>query len=376
MRVLFVQVTSKEGVKGRFASLGLGHLAAVLDKEGIGNKIISCCDEFDLRREIFEYKPTVLALSSVTEFWQTAIDFARVGYQLKLRVIVGGHHISGDPSQLHPFMNVGVVGEGEEVLINVLRDDVKGIVVGNKVKDLGSLPHPKLEAGDNHIMTSRGCPYKCSFCSSSKVWDGYRTFPINWVLDEIHNIQQLNPDNEWIYVWDDLFAADDNRLADLHMAMVRSDLFYGGIKFAIHARVETLNPVTIGMLNLMDVKLVGIGVESGNPDIMCKLKGGKASPEMVKNAIKMLKKAGIKYYCSFILGHPDETTEQLNDTVRFIKRNDIPFFDVNLLTAYPGNDFYGKELYHKPETVKTYRKLKRLRTRRRITNFHRHPRWL
>jgi len=375
VRVLFVQVTNKKGVKGRFSSLGLGHLSAVLDKAGIDNKIISCCDEFDLRREMYEYKNDVLALSSVTEFWDTAIDLARAGWDCDKRVIVGGHHISGDQRALHPFMNVGVIGEAEHIIVNILNNkELKGTVGGGLIEDLGSLPHPKRNMGDNHLMTSRGCPYNCSFCSSTKVWRRYRTFPVAWVVDEILEIQRINPDNDWIYVWDDLFAADMGRIAELTCALSHSPQ-YRQAKFAVHARVETINVATVRAMKQLGVKVVGIGVESGNKRIMKKLKRGKCTPDDVINAIQLLKSNGMGYYCSFILGHPDEKLHELKDTVRFIKKNDIPFFDVNLLTEYPGNEFYGTGLEHDEATVKAYKNLQRLRFVRRVANIYRHPRW-
>lgn len=303
-------------------------------------------------------------------------------------------------------MSVGVVGEGDDVIVELLKgqplQDIKGIVYWNDdvlcktsprfpIEDLGRLPHPMRSSNDIHVMTSRGCPFRCSFCSSAVFWNGYRCFPAEWVVEEFKRILLQNPRTRWIYVWDDLFVADRARLESID-SMIRQNGLSGRFALAVQSRAETITPSIIPLLKSLNVRAVGMGVESGNDKILRKLKGGKISVDLNDRAIKLLRQAGIQLYTSFIIGHPDETVDDLNDTINFIKTRKLRFFDVNILTPFPGTDFWTDAFAQEcewqrlrsnnlmdpllpvsVETKRAYKELIRLKQFRKLINIWQHP---
>jgi len=423
LRILFVTVTSKRGRRGRFSSLGVGHLVAVLHQiPGIQVESVTTSSPKILIECLDRFRPNVVGFSSVSEFWGVTIELSKIANCRGLTVIVGGHNLSHLPECLHPSMHIGVIGEGEETIRELFTggigkqwkflddlDDIAGIVFwrngqiiqtpGRKsIVDLGSLPHPVRQTGDVHILTSRGCPFNCSFCASRAFWCSYRLFPADWVMDELGLILEKTPNTKWIYIWDDQFIANQKRLELLKMKMAAVG-FDNRFMLAIQCRAETITPEIIPILKALNVRAVGIGMESGHDRILRLLKVGKANVAANDHAIELLRSAGINLYASFILGHPEETEQEAEATYDYIKSRKIKFFDVNLLTPFPGTVYWQTALDNGlididdtavwrrlnsnnltnpilpiPDYIKhLYRKLRWLKVWRRLVNYKRHP---
>ena len=390
-RVLFVNVSN--GIKRKFNSLGIGHMIASLKPLGLDIKSVKLRTVRELRPILAGFNPDVVCLSSVSKFWGDTVRLARYADKVST-VIVGGHHISLLPESLDVSMKIGVIGEGDYTIIEILSgkplDEISGIIfrkdnglhytgAREPIDDLGKLPHPYRISDDNHVMTSRGCMFDCSFCSSKAFWKGFRSFPAKWVVEEINSVKDMKR----VDIWDDQFIVDKKRLEQIVslMQVYRPPL-------AIHARANTVKSDIIPYLKELNVQVVGMGIESGSDRMLKILKGGSITIKQIDRALGLLRDAGIGVHCSFILGHPDENSDDLRATEDFIRSRKIKRFDINMFTPMPGTrywtygipkdlDFYKRldstsikepVLNFPAETVKTYKRLNRLKTLNRIRN--------
>jgi len=193
-----------------------------------------------VERALDEFRPDLVGISSVTQNYARAARYAAVAKHRGVPVVCGGVHISMLPESLTGDMDVGVLGEGEEALCDLYAlfrsagglprerlARIEGITfraeggslittaARSPISDLDSIPRPDRSLfridRDTSIFTSRGCPYTCSFCASSRFWKKTRFFSADYVVREIgylHTAFRVNRIN----VYDDLFCADVGRV--------------------------------------------------------------------------------------------------------------------------------------------------------------------
>ena len=129
------------------------------------------------------------------------------------------------------------------------------------------------------------------------------------------------------------------------MALLNKSNLLGQVRFAANARANLLTDEVVSLLKEMNVVSVGMGLESGSQRILHYLKGTSISIEDNYNAVKMLKKYKIAANASFVIGSPDETKEEILETLRFIKKSGLDLVDTYVLTPFPGTPIwtYAKE---------------------------------
>jgi len=276
--------------------------------------------------------------------------------------------------------------------------------------NLDDLPIPKRELlvidRVTYMFTSRGCPYKCSFCSSSRYWDKVRYFSAEYVANEI-DVLYHKYNVRFIRFFDDLFVAKRSRIQELINALKAKNLL-GKIKYSCNVTANLLNDKsdkTIKLMSELGIVSVSFGFESGDDDMLLFLKGSFVTANKNDHAINVCKKFGMAVNGSFIIGSPKETGEQIIKTYNFIKNSKIDNFDIYFLTPLPGTpvweiakekglvsdyDFDWSKLsvnaYRSPENaiflsetlsqaelISFYRKFKRLRLLRSITHVWSHP---
>ncbi len=227
-------------------------------------------------------------------------------------------------------MDIGVVGEGEVTFGDVVelyletRDldarhlsRVPGVVYWDsgqlqysetrkRVPDLDSLAHPDRSMMNSatklNALLSRGCPFRCVFCFSTQRWGKIRYFSPGYVCEEIERILRVT-DRGMVKFWDDLFATSFSRLQAIHTALEASKLL-GQFQFTCNARSNLLTEDTVRLLKEMGCVSVGMGLESGNEEILQYLKGKNISISDHESAIGLLKRHGIEVAGSFIIGSP------------------------------------------------------------------------
>jgi len=342
--------------------LGLGYLASSL-RENFGQDYIDFkVVDRDIRQAISEFKPTIVGITSVSQNYNKAIKYAGIAKKYSLPVIMGGIHISTLPSTLTEDMDVGVIGEGEQAIVELFSlfeedgyfdrdklENISGVVFRKNSKLIVTKKRNPIEPLDNismpardlftinkstYMFTSRGCPYRCTFCASSRFWDKLRFFSAEYVVNEIKYLVKKYSTKR-IEFWDDLFIADKIRLRQI-LELLQKENLLGKVSFTCTARSNLVNDDLAHLLKKMNVKSVGMGLESAVPATLEYLKGGDINPGNHRNAVKILRKYGIESCASFIIGSPEESQEDILQTLRFIKENPLGSIDVYVLTPFPG----------------------------------------
>jgi anaerobic magnesium-protoporphyrin IX monomethyl ester cyclase len=348
------------------APLGLGYLASALrDAFGRDHFEFKVADR-DIERTINEFSPDIVAITSVSANFNRAMAYARITKQYGLSVIIGGAHISGLPSSLTSDMDVGILGEGERTIVDLLTvfesesylpsdslQDVQGIVYHNKVGLMTNSPGPPISPLDQismpardllnspyvSVITSRGCPYRCIFCSAACTWGKVRFFSPEYVVNELnHIIENYEIPDRWVILWDELFIANTQRLQKIVDLMEKRGL-PGNLRFWCHARSNLVTDEVGQLLDRMGVRAVSMGIESASPVILDYYKGSSVTVSDNRNAITTLRKHHIKPEASFILGAPMESRADFLKTYHFMKEFKIKA-DLYLLTPYPGTPLW------------------------------------
>jgi len=353
-------------VESRLQPLGLGYLVSSLrEKFGQDHIKFKFIDQ-NIEQEIKKFKPDIIGITSVSQNYNMAIKYAKIAKKYKIPVVIGGVHISALPFTLTKNMNVGIIGEGEQTIVELFNlferrgyfdvnelENIKGIVFqkDNKIiitkkrkpiLPLDKLPMPARDLfiikNSVYMFTSRGCPYRCSFCASSHFWGKIRFFSAEYVVNEIkYTIEKYNIKE--IKFLDDLFIADRARLRKI-LKLLQKENILGKVSFNCNARSNLIDDELAYLLKQMNVKYVGMGLDSASPTNLEYLKGKNITVNNHRNSIKILRKYGLEFHASFIIGSPRETKKEILQTLKFIKENKLAHFDVYILIPLPGTPIW------------------------------------
>ena len=351
--------------------LGLGYLAAVLEKRGYQVKIIdlNVQSPSTLENSLSRERPDVVGVSCAVGSVRQAFDVvSRVKTCLHgCFVVFGGPYASVMGEEMlvrHREIDAAIVGEGEVTLVELLRriqdgqdlENVDGLIfrsgcrinVNSQRKPfepLDRLPFPAREKlpmnlyGVNRgvIFTSRGCPYQCVFCSRSVFGKRWRGHEPEHVLTEIDQLRER-------YGISDLSFLDDNFAFDLD----RAEKILGGIisrKWKLNLyfwnglRVDS---VTKGLLNKMKkagCTAINYGVESVDADVLDRIKKG-ITLDQINRAITLTREARIKANVFLMIGNEGDTAKVVNEITRFIQRVKVDGVHLSLATPIPGTEFW------------------------------------
>jgi radical SAM superfamily enzyme YgiQ (UPF0313 family) len=277
-------------------------------------------------------------------------------------IVVGGPHATPLAKELlahYTAVDTVCIGESEEQFLELLDklengDDAKGIAGtmfrdGDEIKagppraaihNLDDLACPH-DYFDTHIvMTSRGCPWQCTFCGAETTWGrGFRGQSIPYVLDALkHALERLPV--KMVQVKDDTFTANKRRAMDLCHGIRERGLNF---LWSCDTRVDVLTEELLREMRLAGCQRLSLGVESGSPKIL-KAINKKITAEKIISAAEMAKKYGIQVRFYMMLGNRGETKETFHETLAFLNRAEPHQYLFSCLSVYPGTiDFHDAE---------------------------------
>jgi len=360
-----------------FLPLGLAYIAAVLKKQNYDVKVI---DQLIGKRKddeiinfIEKFSPFAIGFTAVTPTVNSAF---RLGRQIKQRfkdilLFIGGPHPSALPEEsLNNNFDFVIIGEGEETVLDLFKnigrpENVPGIAFKKNgeiiktsrrefIKDLDKLPFParelfpslkyykgqealgsKIPVGS--ILTSRGCPFSCTFCFKAVFGNRFRARTPENILEEwIYLIKNYNVKE--IAIIDDSFTTDVSRVIKF------CDLL---IKEKLKIRWSCPNGIRIDIGNLDMLKKmkqagcyrVALGIESGSQEILNRI-GKRTTLKEIQDMVDNCKKVGIKTMGFYMLGNPGETKETMQQTIDFAKKTVTDYAQFLLPIPFPGTKMY------------------------------------
>jgi radical SAM superfamily enzyme YgiQ (UPF0313 family) len=355
VKVIFVEPTgARSNIFARFMSiplLGPVYLSTIAKQAGFDVSIIN---ENILRRKITTSElvsADILCLSCITATIDRGKKIAytyralRAAKGKKSRVIVGGIHASMMPKDLSESFDQIIVGEAENIIVDILKGRITDhIVYGTKLDNLDTLPLPDYSLlqgwkgkGVVPVMTSRGCPYDCNFCSVTKMFGkGYRAQSPSRVLQETARFKQ---GRGFVFFVDDNFAVNFDRTNEILDGMVST-----GFKRPWSAQVRTdvtHKPEFVAKMRKAGCKIVYVGFESINTESLLDMHK-KQTVDDIRRSMEVFHKNNIMVHGMFILGNDPDTKELFKTTSRFCKEANIDWVQYSVLTPLPGTDLYAR----------------------------------
>ena len=364
--------------------LGLISIATYLKKFGNFDNIKIIDKNFDnIFEKILEIKPDLIGISAMTVHYYDAIELAKkIKTSLNIPIIIGGVHISTLPSSLKKDFDIAVIGEGEQIMLELLKLYEKGGFSKKKLKKINGLafydesklvitkpiepinPLDKIPIPDRSFLnneyfrkirhydgsygslasmtTSRGCPFSCVFCSTSHFWKTIRFNSINHMIEEIKYLKERYNVNH-IDIFDDLFTTNKTRLKEFVKAFKKEKI--DGIYFSCASHAATIDEELCQLLKEINVNWLGFGFESGSEKMIKYLKKGTLKVEQSKKVIELCKKYDINVTGSLIFGSPYEKIEDMKETLKFMdfakKYPNVLDMWSFVMTPFPGTEIWG-----------------------------------
>jgi anaerobic magnesium-protoporphyrin IX monomethyl ester cyclase len=318
---------------------------------------------------ILSCRPKLIGITYLTPMAHSAKKIAELAKKIDKNIVViaGGHHPSFCPAETLSDQNIDVVvrGEGEIPLLRLVEtllsdaSDVKSIngisfkdqgnIIenpdGDMILDLDSLPFPARDLVHNcdysryrlhRMITARGCPYNCSFCSDKSLWRGkIRRRSIGSIMKEIRMLIR-DYDIKYIDLVDGTFTYDRRYVVDFCNAVRSKGL---NIKWRCTARYDNLDENLINLMAKSNCKGLYFGLESGSQNILNGINKQINLKDIIKTS-EIVNKSGITSVTSVIIGLPDETRSDIEATLNLMKSIKTSIYDINSFVPLPGTPLH------------------------------------
>jgi len=358
-----------------FIPLGIGYLAAVLEKNGYDVNVIDCqalkLTLKEVENELHKRQPDVVGLTSTTLTYKSALRIVKISKEVcpNCLTIIGGSHVTfWDDKALQecPHLDVVVRKEGENTLLELVQNleacksfsDVLGITYrkGEEImrtpdrpyiEDLDSLPFPAFHLFPLNqfnkygniifpVMTSRGCVFWCEFCTAVRMFGRrYRMRSAKKVVDEIEFLYKKYGEKQYTF-YDDAFTVDQARTEEICDEILRRGL---KIRWDCETRVDMVTKDLLQKMRAAGCIAVWYGVEAGSQKVRDAM-GKGISTQQTLNTFKWTQEAGLIAVASVILGFPGETKETAWESVKLLEKINPDEIGIYIATPYPGTPMY------------------------------------
>lgn len=386
--------------------LGLGYLSSSLQEHGIKTKIIDGLKETlsfeNLLKKIVAQKPDAVGITCLTAFYEEVILLSKALKERGYKVIIGGVHPTFLPQSTlkDSLADYVVCGEGEIALVKLAKNNFKNkqsfssnkniqgvyslkdlekgqpFIKAQAVKNLDELTYPDWKQLDPRtypkaphgavvknfpigvIMTTRGCPYQCTFCASRKFYDlGIRYRSPENVIAEIKYLVK-NFGIKEIHFEDDNLTLKRNHVEKICHLIIENKLKISwscpnGI------RADRIDEDLIRLMKKSGCYFFAYGIESASPKILKNIKKLE-SIETIRKSIEIAHKVGIECQGFFIFGLPGETKKTIEESIQFAKNSKLTRAHFMILDIIPGSELWylldgkfipnwRKDSYREPE---------------------------
>lgn len=345
--------------------LGMLYIASYLRKHADENINFKYTDR-DYEKAFKQFKPDIVFMTTVSSYYNTSMQMAKLFKSLDkdVPIVVGGRHISALPQTMTNDMDVAVIGEGEETVKELLlcvdepHTGIKGIAYRRDgalkvteqrplILSLDNIPLPARDIVSHlirkneftDVATSRGCPYKCVFCSNFNFWHGVRFHSAERVVAELKDVSEKY--TRKISVVDDTFTLNIQRLRRI-VELVHNE--HLDLQLSVSARTDTFTDEVASLLAQLGVKDIMFGFESGTQRMLSYLKCNKVKVEDNYRAIEICKKHSLRVFASIVIGSPDETQEEILESLKFAKTDGIWMTQATLMTPLPDTPMWDYAL--------------------------------
>jgi radical SAM superfamily enzyme YgiQ (UPF0313 family) len=359
--------------------LGLASIAAFLEGCGIRAHIVDCFAHPDaerlIRDTLRELRPAFVGFSCTTSSFLDGVRLAAMA-RVELpgvRTVFGGPHVSALRESLlgdYPEIDFLLVGEGEETLAALIAaegegaESIPGVVSrrGDEVVfagyraqgiELDSLPFPAYEkltgyptayqlpifnyprTPSTSCISSRGCPYACSYCDRSVFRRTFRFNSADYLyghlayLRERFGIRHVN-------FYDDQFTFNRQRVEDFCRLMVDKPL---GMTFNCAVRAEHVDLDLLRRMKAAGCWMASLGIETGDPELLARHRQN-ADLEMLADKIRLIKQARIRVKGLLMMGLPGESEESIRRSMAYVYSLPIDDFNLAKFTPFPGSPLY------------------------------------
>lgn len=345
--------------------LGLLYLAAGIEKLGLTVKILDVIDGSLTISEIFklinEEKPKVVGITAMTMNIRGAVQLARAvkeNFGEVCYTFLGGSHVSADPgiTDRFPFFDFAVIGEADKTFPQLVKEIVqgckrpKGIIRGEIPLDLDEVAFPSRHLIDwnhyksrrgfwaNAIMATRGCPFKCIFCSIPAISKNFRARSPKLVVKEMEEACKVNGIKTFVFI-DDIFTLRKDYVIKLCKEIEKSDFQF---EWEAQTRANLVDDEVLKEMKKAGCYKIIFGIESGNEMIRNKIISKNTLDKEIQKANELCWKNRIAPDWYLMLGFPTESLKEINDTINFplqIKPNPN-IIGVHITAPLPGSPLF------------------------------------
>ncbi len=365
MKIVFVQ--PNVGFNGHtWEALGIGYIISYLRKHYVGSLNIEFYSEFydKVEQIIGACKDAdIIGFSCTSPQYKNGLRLAKQIKTKSNRTVFGGIHPSALPDLVlgEDCIDAVVTGEGERAMLQLVEDVGKGVDISNRIystdyiKNLDDLPFPDRKTIKNErniqqalqdegiritsVLSSRGCPFRCSFCCSHISWQRRvrSRSPAN-ILDEIEQlIRDWNI--QFFKFADDTFTINKQQVTEFCKLKIKRGI---KIPYGANACVNTMDDELLRYLAESGCQELWYGVESGSPRILKEIHKN-TDINKIKAVFKLTKEYGMKARAYFVLGMPDETIEDIEMTDRLCDELQPDIAGFTLLAPFPINEYFDYE---------------------------------
>ncbi len=363
------------GVKGTWPPLGLLYVASYAESRGHDIRVLDAIAEKlsfeNIERYIGEHQPRTVGLTGVTTQIHGVHRVADIVKRVSpdSTVVVGGVHATALPDEVlsNPSVDYVIRGEGEVSFAALVEgepiesiaglsyrtgdspESIRHNPVGEPITDLDALPTPAYHLTKFELyrpavgayrrlpaiamMTARGCPGNCIFCTSART--PLRSRSPEHVVDEIQELQARYGIRE-ISFYDDTFTVFKRNVSHLCELMIERGI---DVTWCCFARADCVNRPLLVKMRDAGCHQILFGIESADPQILRNIRK-PIRLERVRRAVRMAQDVGINVRAAFMLGNVGETVETMRRTIAFAKElnPDIALF--NITVPFPGTEMF------------------------------------